>query len=185
MTAAGAVPSMARATESASVTSRSGRPSGRRATPPLRPAPTRSVASWPCRPTTRMGPVMLRPASARHREAERPYRRQTTALRFEPFLAHRADKWTRFSALNDAQLSRREHRMDPKSGFHFWVRCSRSRFRAASRAASRASDEGLAPALERWGTRAADPSEFRRDPGAALTMGRAQSIPGLLITASS
>ena len=32
--------------------------------------------------------------------------------------AHRADKWTRFSALNDALL-KKEHRMDPKSGFHF------------------------------------------------------------------
>ena len=27
------------------------------------------------------------------------------------------------SALNDA-LKSKEHRMDPKSGFHFWVRCS-------------------------------------------------------------
>jgi hypothetical protein len=39
-------------------------------------------------------------------------------------LAHRAEKWTRFSALSDALFSKGEHRMDPKSGFHFWVRCS-------------------------------------------------------------
>jgi hypothetical protein len=38
--------------------------------------------------------------------------------------AHRADKWTRFSALSDALIAKGEHRMDPKSGFHFWVRCS-------------------------------------------------------------
>jgi hypothetical protein len=38
--------------------------------------------------------------------------------------AHRAEKWTRFSALSDALLSNGEHRMDPKSGVHFWVRCA-------------------------------------------------------------
>jgi Enoyl-(Acyl carrier protein) reductase len=35
-------------------------------------------------------------------------------------LAHRAEQWTRFSAPNDALLSKGEHRMDPKSGFHFF-----------------------------------------------------------------
>jgi hypothetical protein len=37
---------------------------------------------------------------------------------------HRAEKWTRFSALSDALLAKGEHRMNPKSGFHFWDRCS-------------------------------------------------------------
>jgi hypothetical protein len=45
--------------------------------------------------------------------------------RRSPDLAHRADpkgrvseKWIRFSAPNDA-LFQEEHRIDPKSGFHF------------------------------------------------------------------
>ena len=66
-------------------------------------------------------------------------------------LAHRAEKWTRFSltwpfgsltrpsgsALDDAFV-RKEHRMNPKSAVHFWVRCSavisfaKGRFRAFS-----------------------------------------------------
>jgi hypothetical protein len=40
------------------------------------------------------------------------------------FLAHRAEKWTRFSAPNDAPAKRRSIGLDPKSGIHFWVRCS-------------------------------------------------------------
>jgi hypothetical protein len=34
----------------------------------------------------------------------------------------------RFSAQNDALLLEAEHRIDPKSGFHFWVRCSKHVF---------------------------------------------------------
>jgi hypothetical protein len=34
-------------------------------------------------------------------------------------LAHRAEKWTRISASNDALLLEGEHRMDPKSGSTF------------------------------------------------------------------
>jgi hypothetical protein len=37
-------------------------------------------------------------------------------------LAHRAEKWSRFSAPNDALF--KEWSIGPKSGFHFWVRCS-------------------------------------------------------------
>ena len=46
------------------------------------------------------------------------------------FLAHRAEKWTRFSltrpsgsALNDALLGV-EHRIGSQKWGHFWVRCS-------------------------------------------------------------
>jgi hypothetical protein len=51
-------------------------------------------------------------------------RRCRTAFGFEP-PAHRAEKWLRFSASNDAPLETKEHRMDPKSDVHFWGRCSR------------------------------------------------------------
>ena len=38
--------------------------------------------------------------------------------------AHRADKWTQVFRVKRCAASRKEHRMDPKSGVHFWVRCS-------------------------------------------------------------
>jgi hypothetical protein len=34
-----------------------------------------------------------------------------------------SEKWIRFSAPDDAR-TKKEHRIDPKSAFHFWVRCS-------------------------------------------------------------
>jgi hypothetical protein len=50
-----------------------------------------------------------------------------------PDLAHRAEKWTRFSAPDDALFTTSEHRIDPKSGIHFWVRCSRDATAGRSR----------------------------------------------------
>src|SRR3954447_27037816 len=41
-------------------------------------------------------------------------------------LARRTEKWTRFSVATDAPARGMEHRINPKSGSHFSVRCSRA-----------------------------------------------------------
>jgi hypothetical protein len=38
-------------------------------------------------------------------------------------LEHRAEKWIRFSAPDDALIHEESIGFDPKSAFHFWVRC--------------------------------------------------------------
>src|SRR3954468_1932958 len=40
-------------------------------------------------------------------------------------LARRTEKWTRFSVATDAPARGMEHRINPKSGSHFSVRCSK------------------------------------------------------------
>ena len=40
--------------------------------------------------------------------------RRLDAFHAPDLLAHRAEQWTRFSALNDALFSKGEHRVDPK-----------------------------------------------------------------------
>ena len=55
---------------------------------------------------------------------ERAFNREPTREHGTEREGRVSEKWIRFSALNDALIQEESIELDPKSGIHFWVRCS-------------------------------------------------------------